>query len=312
MDDMETLERNLTLSLRDAPYAIDAGQTFTIGVDVVIASLAEIPALAVEVLDETGHLQGAAQLKPAEEQPEILTARKLGLTAPAKVGPHVWTLRVTSQNDEAAISETTTFAFTTHTHQIAPVVWDIPPAMQPRETFRLKVGARCSSDCASHGWTATLVDQDGRAVASGQTRKTAWKGTQGLYFTELEATAPETTGLFSWTATVTCDGPLPHEVGRRRFGLRTTQPADAELRVTAVNSETGAPISSMRVTAHPFHGWTDAEGQARLAVPKGSHRVFVSGKGYVPFQVSCTVEDSFPITAKLDPDRGLTDADMWA
>lgn len=100
--------------------------------------------------------------------------------------------------------------------------------------------------------------------------------------------------------------------GRARFGVRVVSAPDCLVTVTAVDAESGTPVEGARVVAHPYRTVTDARGVAELRVPAGEYRLFVSGKGCIPFRFDGEVTADTRIRAELDQDRELSDADIWS
>ena len=71
-------------------------------------------------------------------------------------------------------------------------------------------------------------------------------------------------------------------------------------------------MEGARVVAHPYRAVTDARGVATLRVPAGEYRLFVSGKGAVPFRFDGEVKTDTTIRAALVQDVELSDADIWS
>ena len=103
-----------------------------------------------------------------------------------------------------------------------------------------------------------------------------------------------------------------HAGGRARFGVRVVSAPEWLVTVVAVDAENGAPVEGARVVAHPYRTVTDARGKAELRVPAGEYRLFVSGKGCIPFRFDGEVKGDTRIRAELEQDRELSDADIWS
>jgi hypothetical protein len=84
------------------------------------------------------------------------------------------------------------------------------------------------------------------------------------------------------------------------------------VKVVAVDAASRAPVRGARVVVHPYRSVTDAQGVAELRVPKGTYRLFVSGRDYFPFRSDGEVRADITIQAELDADRGPTDAELWS
>ena len=82
--------------------------------------------------------------------------------------------------------------------------------------------------------------------------------------------------------------------------------------MSVIDAETSAPIARAKVVAHPFQTFTDAGGRAELRLPSGPRRLFVSGPDHIPYQVEGDVTEDIDITAALDRDKPITEAEIWA
>ncbi len=94
--------------------------------------------------------------------------------------------------------------------------------------------------------------------------------------------------------------------------MRVVAAPECLVTVAAVDAESGAPVEGARVVAHPYRAVTGARGVAELRVPAGEYRLFVSAKGCIPFRFDGEVAADTRIRAVLEPDRELSDADIWS
>ena len=94
--------------------------------------------------------------------------------------------------------------------------------------------------------------------------------------------------------------------------MRVVSTPACVLTVVATDAETGRPVEGARVVAHPYRTVTDERGVATLRVPAGEYRLFVSGKGAVPFRFDGEVKTDETIRAALVQDMELSDADIWS
>ena len=79
-----------------------------------------------------------------------------------------------------------------------------------------------------------------------------------------------------------------------------------------MDAESGTPVEGARVVAHPYRTVTDERGVAEMRVPAGDYRLFVSGKGCIPFRFDGVVKADTTIRAQLAQDVELSDADIWS
>jgi hypothetical protein len=300
-----------TIRIAGAPETIDAGDEFSVRIEVVTDTSTDISAEKVELFDASGNLAFRGPLSLEKDDPGSYSTAEFRLTAPGTTGPHVWTARLAPPGDDSTAEAS--FEVTVTAHRIAPVVWGIPPAIGPGEKFRVKIGARCPMDCNSADWIVTVNDDAGQTLAKARTGDTPWKGTEGLRHAEVELTAPDAIGVFKFEAVVSAtNADLPHDTGTRRFSIRTAPQADAEIGLHVTDAETGLPAEGLKVAAHGFVSRTDHEGNASLTVPTGEQRIFVSGKGYFPYSETHRVDGQTDIEVAVTPDPGITEADVWA
>ena len=197
-------------------------------------------------------------------------------------------------------------------HGTRVVVWDVPATIECGETFSVKVGVKCSSECRPDGWTVAVRDHDGKQRASGTTSSEPWPDTAGLHYAQVELSAPDTEGLYTWEAAAPVNAlDIPHAEGVARFGVRAVPTPECLLTVVAVDVENQTPVEGAKVVAHPYKTSTDEHGVAKVRVPRGEYRLFVSGKKYFPYRSDCDVKADLTIKADLSIDRELSDADIW-
>jgi len=315
MKDMETADGSRTCAVHDLPDEVDAGAEATLRIEVTAEPPLDLIGHEVMIADAGGEAVATATLGPAEdtEGSRFMTGT-VALTAPARPGSYRYVARLAeiAGEDDPRPAVETEFQLAVVAHRIAPVVWDVPQAVEPGRTFGIRVGASCTSECSAAGWTVCIRNDAGDTLAEARVGDAVWPGTEGLRYAEVSLTAPEEIGRVSWEAVVEApDAALPHQAGRRRFGLRTAPPADARLLVEAVDAETGEPVPGLKVVAGPFSTRTGPDGAAELAVPRGEHCVFVSGGKYIPHRTECVIEDVETIRVALEPDTGLTYGMVW-
>src|SRR5437764_450880 len=109
------------------------------------------------------------------------------VTAPREPGTHAYTaVLVTPLPDNSERQETTAeFSFRTIEHPIILNVWDVPPAIEARKSFTLKLGVRCVAGCRLAGHAVSVVDEDGRQAGAAGLGDEVWPGTSALYFATL-------------------------------------------------------------------------------------------------------------------------------
>src|SRR4029077_16031670 len=124
--------------------------------------------------------------------------------------------------------------FTAMAHAANVNVWGLPSAISAGERFRFKVGIRCSAGCELAGRALSITNQDGLEVAAAKLYEDVWPGTSALYFAEVEAQAPRTTGDFTWQVTTPASHQsVPHAAGSCGFAVKVVAPPDHEVTVEA-------------------------------------------------------------------------------
>ena len=200
-------------------------------------------------------------------------------------------------------------------HDTHVVVWDVPSAIERGATFRIKVGVKCAAECRAERWSVEIRDHDGKALAKTPLSDTPWPGTTALYHAEVELRAPDAVELYTWKAHgPAIDGETAesdHAASSAHFNVPTVPAGECTVEVLAVDAKTRGPVRAARVVAHPYRAVTDERGVAKLNLPKGQYRIFVSGRGYLPFSSDNEVERDITMTAELHADIGISDAELW-
>ena len=198
-------------------------------------------------------------------------------------------------------------------HDTRVVVWNKPAVVERGKRFAVRVGAACSSKCAAAGWRVEVRDHEGESRATATLGDEPWPGTDALHHAEVALVAPDVEGLHTWEAAALTDGlDVAHTAGRVGFGVQVVSAPACRLTVVAVDAESGRPVEGARVVAHPYRAVTDERGVAELQVPAGGFRLFVSGKGSIPFRFDGEMTADKTIRAELVQDVELSDADIWS
>ena len=160
-------------------------------------------------------------------------------------------------------------------------------------------------------WDTSRTDDERRAAAT--LGDDPWPGADALHHAEAALVAPDAEGLHTWEAAVLTEGlETVHTAGRARFGVRVVSAPACRLTVVAADAESGEPVAGARVVAHPYRAVTDERGAAELRVAAGRYRLFVSGRGSIPFRFDGEVQADTTIHARLARDVELSDADIWS
>lgn len=292
---------------------VDAGADVTLVARVKCLPSRDLRGLALLIKDDDGSPLGAAEI--IEFDGETNTAAELAVRAPLKPGEHSWLAVLPAHAAEGVDYDDVSapFGMLVKPHATSIVVWDVPTAIVASETFRFKLGVKCSSECGPADWTFSVRDEHGQPVVEGVFGEAPWPGTAALYCAEVEARAPQAEGLHDWT--VTAPGPgaaIPHDQQTARFGVRSVRQPECLVSVEAIDQATQAPIKGAKVVIHPYRAFTDEHGRAQLCVPKGTYTILISGPRHVPFRLDSDVTAETSIHAELIVDRAPSAAELWA
>lgn len=202
-------------------------------------------------------------------------------------------------------------------HATRIVVWEVPSAVERGAAFRVKVGVKCAAECGVAGRGVEIRDAQGAVVGTGVAGDVPAPGTSALCYADVDLRAPETEGLHTWEARVApladlASGEVTHTAASATFQVRSVPAPDCVLTVLAVDARSKQPIPGARVVVHPYRTLTNADGRAELRVPKGTYRLFVSGRDRFPFRSDGTIDGDVTIRAELDEDLGPSDAELWS
>jgi hypothetical protein len=198
----------------------------------------------------------------------------------------------------------------TEPHATRIVVWDVPSSVVAGETFRLKVGLKCSRACQLGGTQFAICDAEGAQVASGTVGSDPWPGSTALHFAEVEVSAPGVEGLHLWEIRVPASKvEIPHEEQRSdTFGVRSVPAPELLVRVEVIDRDAQASLNGASVVMYPYRAVTDERGVAEIRAARGRYRLQVSRAKYLPGSHSIDVTGDVTTTVALDPEP-LTNPD---
>ena len=294
-----------------SPREVDAGGDLTLKGH-VSASADDLRGQSVLIEDRDGGLVETIELTGFDG--ESSGTGEVVVKAPVRPGTHVWrAVCPAAQGSASHENALTSFSFTVKPHATRVVVWDAPPTVERGKRFGIKLGVKCPCECRPKGWVVDVCDHEGQRQAIATVSDAPWPGTATLYYAEVDLTAPDTAGLFSWEARAPGSGAeVPHAEGTARFGVRVVPPPECRVTVVAVDGERHTPVSGAKVVMHPYRAVTDERGVAEVRVPKGAYRLFVSGPNHVPFRRDGEITTDVTIRAELALDLGISDVDIWS
>jgi hypothetical protein len=290
-------ERTCTVEV--APSEIDAGAELTVTVRASCPQGCDLTGQSVSIRDRDHVELACAELAALEDGAFGTT---LASRAPVEVGEHVCRAILAAQekdgvrHDESA----TAFSFIAMPHAASVNVWGLPSVTAAGERFSFKIGIKCSAGCKLAGRALSITDHEGVQVAATKLRDDVWPGTSALYFVELEAQAPRTTGDFTWQVmTPASEQGLPHAASSCGFAVKVVAPPDHEVTIEAFDGDTQAPIKGAHVLLHPYRALTDERGLAKVKVAKGRYMLFVSGFNYISYEQIIDVTSDITARAEL-------------
>jgi hypothetical protein len=206
----------------------------------------------------------------------------------------------------------TAFSFAAKVHDASVHVWGLPPAVATGECFRLTVGIKCSAGCKLTGRPLGIFDHDGAQAGAGSLLDEVWRGTNALYFVEIEAKAPLATGDYEWRAEIPESGSKPpHAAGSFTFMVKVVSAPDCEVTVAAFDSATQTPINGACVLLHPYRSRTDETGVAKVKVTRGRYNLHISGFNYIPYENNIEVSGDFATRVELAVEPEGQDDYRW-
>ena len=231
------------------------------------------------------------------------------VNAPIEPGEHTWKAVFPAQENEGILHEesSTSFSFTVKPHATSIAVWDVPSPVAFCDEFMIKVGVKCSAECNLAGKEIEVYDHEEARVATGTLCDVPWSTTGALYWAEVELVAPATEGYYRWT--VEFQKPnldLPHEEASCTFAFGASRRPEHVVTVEVVIHDTKAPIKNAHVllrpdSGHPYRGYTDEGGVAKIGVPKGEYELYVSKVDHETFGTPVKVAGDVSMKAELLP-----------
>jgi hypothetical protein len=234
------------------------------------------------------------------------------VTAPDRVGAFAWTVRFPAQDiDGAAYRESTLpVPVRVKPHRTSLAVWAVPSPVQIANRFAITVGAKSSGACTLSGAKVEIRDEAGARVDDGTLGDTPWPGTDGLYWAEIELTAPTRDGMFSWSAALAAaELKLPHLGSLAEFSFAAVKPPEHGVTVKVTENSLAAPVEEVQVALGPYRVATDRSGLAYIEVPAGTYDLAVWKSGFEA--ASKTVEIVTDLSVQFELTRLPEELTVW-
>ena len=233
---------------------------------------------------------------------------EITLQVPEQVGEYAWSVVFPRHDTEDSIHEESVLPlrFKTIPHAISIAVWDVPSRVPIAGPLQVKVGVRCSAGCQLTGCMVEIDDETGAKVGEGRLGDTPWAGTNALYWTVIELSAPATEDMYFRTVACAVAGiELPHEGATTAFSFRTDKARDHCATVRVIEESTRTPVGDVEVRVGPYMASTNERGVAKVALPKGTFEVSIRKDGFQaqPFSVAVNEDLAVDVEAVTVPTR---------
>jgi hypothetical protein len=296
-----TEAHDTSTSMVNAPLAqLYAGIHMPLKVKVSCPSACDLRGKTVRIIAQDSVLVEEVALASFEEKSN--ETDKFTVKAPIELGECTWSVVFPAQEAGGILHEqsSTLFSFTVKPHATSIAVWDVPSPIAFNDKFKIKVGVKCSAECNLVDKEIRIYGQRGKKVATGVLDGVPWPGASGLYWAEVELEAPGAEGYHSWRVKFRDpDLELPHGEASYYFGFTTARPPEHVVTVEVIDKEAKTPITNADVLLHPYRGYTDERGMARLMVPKGEYGLYISRHKYKIFQAAVKVDRDVALKAEL-------------
>jgi hypothetical protein len=212
----------------------------------------------------------------SQDNPVSSETEQFSLKVPERVGSNSWVLLFGGHKVSSMLHEQASLTISLDTTPIETslAVWDIRSPVIIGESFRVKVGVKSSRACALKGATVELLDSTGERKGIGRLGDCPWEGTTALYWTEIEAAAPQKEGPACWSVRfAAANSNLPHDHALADFTFVASRPPDRKLIIRIFDRETRTPIDEAQVRLGCFRTVTNASGLAEVEIPDGCYEV---------------------------------------
>ena len=281
----------------DVPAAIERGKRFTVRIGLTCPDARRSDGWQVEVRDHEGGSQATATVG---EEPwpgtDALYHAEVALVAPEAEGLYTWEAAAVTGAAAAVVDRSATGGGTAEPSGVAETGGTGEPSGVAETGGAVEPGGVAATGGAA---------EPGGVVTTGGAAEPGRVATTGGAAEPSGAVEPDGMADPGGAADA-------HTDGRARFGVRVVSAPACRVTVVALDAASRTPVEGARVVAHPYRAVTDERGMAELQVPAGEYRLFVSGRGCIPFRFDGAVTADTTIRAELEQDQELSDADIWS
>lgn len=186
---------------------------------------------------------------------------------------------------------------------ISLAVWDVPMPVTAGEKFAVKIGAKSSSRRELDGYRVAVTDASGVLAASGALGQEPLPGTEALYWTMLEVTAPARQATEYEVRLI--PGATIDEAVATRFSIAIAPKPEHKLRVTITERDSAEALGDVEIRLGPFHARTDKSGRAELQLCKGDYQLQLWRTAHIapPQPISIKGDTSLELTMVHVPEE---------
>ncbi len=331
------------ISLVNAPAGeVDAGSDMQLAVEVKCSSGCGLEGLPIRIVDQEGatvkeimlasHQESAStessvvaspsEALPSNEAasisalPNVVVNRteKFSVMAPLRPQPYTWTAVFPAQEKDDILHQESTapFSFVVKPHSTSMTVWDVPSPVVQSGKFTFKTGVICRAGCSLAGQQVYVFDETGARIASGTLSDAPWSQAGPLYWAEIPVQAPDAIGLRDWSVKFTKpEDEMAHQASEACFSFMTSKKPDHTVTIQVTDKDRKFPVANADVVllligGAPYRTRTDANGIAKLNVPKGKYTLGVVLMDYKDYEATVDVDSdaTFPVEFLYHPDLG--------
>jgi hypothetical protein len=272
----------IAVTMSRAPAAeVDTGTHIVLKVKVSCPHGCDLRERVINIVTRDGAVAGSSPL--AEFAGNVNETTEFTFMAPDEVGEYSWTVVFPKEQTDDLLHEEGLLPITVRTlaHDTSLAVWGVPSPIVMGHPFRIQVGATCSAGCDLKGKEIEICDETGATIALGMLGETPLDGTRALYWTEVDLVAPMMEGSTSRSVRFApTELRLPHGGGSARFGFETVKPPEYSVAVKVVQKDVGTPVEDAQVRLGVYFAYSDANGLATVAIPRGTYSLDVLKTGY--------------------------------
>jgi hypothetical protein len=284
MNGQEAVLFPVSLSLSISPQDVDAGSLLTLSAKVQCPEEYDLSGDPISFHDATGREIRSAPLTALEGSEFVA---EITVTAPIELGEYRYSAVLKPADGDgvghagaAAEAHCSVKAHDAHLN-----VWDVPSAITAGEAFTFHVSVKCSCGCNLANRGFVVRDEHGSTVASGTLRGEVWPGTDAVYYAEVQAVAPADISLHEWVVeSAGSNSGIAHSPGSLAMRVRTVAAPDHEIRIEAVDRDSGAPLKGINLIMGPYRATTGADGVAVMRVRADHYVLHASGLKCLPYR----------------------------